>query len=323
VRRFSIEQSKHRNIIKHDHPGHSTWLLLGLDLIDCVDSGLLSAPLLLLLGWPLSLLTGLLLLWLLRLLCLLRTTVSKVSGLVTVIAYILAEATLASVKSSVCGARWNLLLSLSGPPVGLCALSLPLLLLRRLEPGTLIERQNLHLGSVISGVVLLADQLLEPIPGTTLFLAGTHTPVGIPPESGIKKLNMVVACAPCAADAEVARQLKNAASRAYHARKRKARVTAEMRALEGSARQTGEDNQRTGARAEGEDVGKTRGRSRRVANAYHVQTKGTVDAGVGEQDARDAVLGSARAKEPRDGVARTREPSVLEECGQPGGAHAC
>ncbi|CAA0819827.1 Unknown protein, partial [Striga hermonthica] len=50
-------------------------------------------------------------------------------------------------------------------------------------------------------------------------------------------------------DAEGARQLKNAASRAYHVRRRQARATAEVRVLEWSARETGVDTLHADVRA--------------------------------------------------------------------------
>ncbi|CAA0834091.1 Unknown protein, partial [Striga hermonthica] len=254
------------------HFRHGTWVLFSLGLIDRLNSSLLSAPLLLL-GWPLSLLSGLLLGLLRWLLGFFWTAVSKMSGLMTIIANNLANATLSAMESSKSGAWWNLLWPRTGPPVSLGAFSLPLLVLRWLgnswwnwwicrwlgrgkwlkkilppnagvnllgdrngtsvglnsvtynvvtdcwekpvsemlcplclcthqvrnkgsessefslvlinRTSTLFERQELtlYLCSVVRGIILLTNQLLEPVPSTTFIFTGTHTPVSIPPES--------------------------------------------------------------------------------------------------------------------------------------------
>ncbi|CAA0814787.1 Unknown protein, partial [Striga hermonthica] len=96
-----------------------------------------------------------------------------------------------------------------------------------------------------------------------------------------------------------ARQLKNTASRAYHARKRHARAMVEVRALERSARETGEDRLHADVRA--------------VCTACM--------RGVGGQDVRSAGLMGARAERSGTGEARAAdEATCLEACGKAGDA---
>ncbi|CAA0832554.1 Unknown protein, partial [Striga hermonthica] len=83
-------------------------------------------------------------------------------------------------------------------------------------------------------------------------------------------------------DAEVARQLKNAASRVYHARKRLARATGETHALEQDARTERGSHQPTGENDCGRLVRGTDERAPTGAGTQNAQATDTAGTGAGD-----------------------------------------
>ncbi|CAA0837931.1 Unknown protein, partial [Striga hermonthica] len=116
-------------------------------------------------------------------------------------------------------------------------------------------------------------------------------------------------------DAEVARQLKNTASRAYHARRRQARVTAEVRALTGkNGSRTdgvhGEDGQDAQAAVLASAIAEG-SRSDEARASSYLEVCGMVRSHASEEAA-----GGESARDTLDGAARAmREAILLEECG--------